>query len=578
MYQITVDGNALYDPRIDDLVVYAPKCRLATNTVGEASFTIYANHPLYNSLQKLRSVFEILQDGTPIFRGRMTDDSRDFNNIKIVDLEGVLGFFNDSVIPPFVFPDDFTEDAGYIEASTAEGGNVVAFFLGWLIDRHNEQVEEFQRFKLGRVTVSDPNNYLSRSAQEYANSWATLKTKLFDTSLGGYLCIRYEPDGNYIDYLADFATDDGSLLVNTQKIVFGENLHDLIHDSDASKTYSAVIPQGKRKNEIDESSNDTSRLTLADLADGILQTTPDAGNIIKKGVMIYSDKAVEKYGFICAPPDDTIWNDVTTTAGLRRNGIDYLVNTAIGLTSTITAKAIDLHLSDDEIAAFRIYSYVVVESIPHDLRDMYRLEQLDIDILNPQNSIITIGHAQMTMTDINSNVKQNFTEKMESSKVEIQTQVKQSMKEQSTSIIADCEKIMLEALENYVETGNFEEYKKTVVAQLSFLANEMTLKFTETISRIEEVDGDLQEKYNTITKYFTFDINGLTIGQIDNPNKVVIDNDEISILVNGTVVQKFDAEGKALIPVLTVTRALDLFGYIIEQDGEGRVNCDYVGG
>ena len=96
MYQILCDGYVLYDPRDDDLIVNSPKCKLEVNTVGEASFSIYATHKYYGHLQKLKSVFEILQDGNTIFRGRMTDDTRDFNNIKAVDLEGVMAYFNDS--------------------------------------------------------------------------------------------------------------------------------------------------------------------------------------------------------------------------------------------------------------------------------------------------------------------------------------------------------------------------------------------------------------------------------------------------------------------------------------------------
>lgn len=157
-------------------------------------------------------------------------------------------------------------------------------------------------------------------------------------------------------------------------------------------------------------------------------------------------------------------------------------------------------------------------------------------------------------------------------------EIKRTVQEQYTQIIADTEQIVLSALESYVETSNYEEFRKSVESQLQLLADQMTLKFTETTSQIEEVNGDLQTKFNTITKYFTFDINGMTIGASDNPNKVIIDNDEISILVNGVVVQQFNANGKALIPELEITRSLHLFGYLITEDADGNVNCEYIGG
>ena len=82
---------------------------------------------------------------------------------------------------------------------------------------------------------------------------------------------------------------------------------------------------------------------------------------------------------------------------------------------------------------------------------------------------------------------------------------------------------------------------------------------------------------NTITKYFTFDVNGLTIGQADNPYKVIIDNDRYSMTVNGTEVM-WIADGKVFTPEIEVTKAFKLFGYVVDQDSNGNVNMEYVGG
>lgn len=397
MYQILCDGHVLDDPRDDELTVSNPKCKLGTNTVGEASFSIAAEHPYYGHLEKMRSVFEIKQDEHTIFRGRMTDDTKDFNNTKVVDLEGVMAYFNDSIIRPFIFPDDFPD--------AATSGNVVEFFLNWLISQHNSQVQPFQQFKLGNVTVADSNNNITRSSEDYATTWETLKTKLFESSLGGYLCIRYEDDGNYIDYLEDF------ILTNNQKIRFGENLLDISNESDASSTYSAVIPLGKRKNEIDTNSKDSSRITIEGLADG--DVTDD---IVKYGDTLYSKSAVEKYGFICAPPSESTWEDVGDAENLKTKGVDFLENKAVMLSNTITIKAVDLHFSDEEIEGFRIYSYIDVESKPHQHEDRYRLSELDIEIHNPQNTVITLGDTTLTLTDANASTKKEVSDRIDNYK------------------------------------------------------------------------------------------------------------------------------------------------------------------
>lgn len=452
MYQISCDGYILYDARDDALIVDSPKCKLEVNTVGEASFSIYSNHPYYGHLQKLRSIFEIRQNNNVIFRGRMTDDSKDFNKVKVVDLEGAMAYFNDSVIRPFNFPEDFLDNEDYNASE-----NKVEFFLKWLINTHNAQVQDFQKFKLGTVTVSDINNYISRSNENYANTWETLKTKLFESALGGYLCIRYEADGNYIDYLSDFE------LTNTQRVRFGENLLDLVNESNAGETYSAILALGGELKETDEEGNETSRrITLETIADGDI-----TDDIVKSGDIIYSKSAVENYGFILAPTEETTWNDVTDVSNLKTKAVEYLTGTAMMLKDTINIKAVDLNCTDEEIASFKIYRYVEVESAPHGLEDRYKLTKLEIDLLNPQNTQIQLGDTKNSLVDSNYNKYLNTQQKIENTKNELKEYVstkvnevsgigelddlRQTMIEQATELTNTCEEIIMSAMSSYVE-------------------------------------------------------------------------------------------------------------------------------
>lgn len=155
-------------------------------------------------------------------------------------------------------------------------------------------------------------------------------------------------------------------------------------------------------------------------------------------------------------------------------------------------------------------------------------------------------------------------------------QIYQTMLDQNTTVLNTAESIILSALERYVETSNYEEFKRTLQTELEVWAGGIGGRVTETEESIKNVDGDLQSKFNTITKYFTFDINGLTIGQVDNPNKVVIDNDQISILVNNIPVQEFKADGTALIPILKITEIMNLLCLQITEDAT-HINCDYLG-
>lgn len=586
-YQIKCDDYILLDLRDEQLIVKSPKCKVGVNKVGEASFTIYQKHPFFDKLQLMKSIFEISDEYGVVFRGRMTNDTIDLKNAKAVDLEGLMAFFNDSVVKPFNFPDDFIDDENYIEAS--ENGNVVEFFLNWLIENHNSQVQDFQKFKLGDVTVKDINNYITRSESKYANTWETLKSKLFDSALGGNLCIRYEADGNYIDYLEKFE------LTNTQDIVYGENLVDLKRDVDSSTTYSAIMPFGAEietkvevvNEETGETTTETKKeiLTLESIADGNIND-----DIVKitlpQGHFLYSKSAIENYGWIVAPTDDTTWSDVTEPQNLLTKSTTFLLNDGVMLSETTEFKSVDLHFTDAEIRSFRIYRKQRAYSKPHNLSGIYDLTELDIDILNPQNTLITVGNSRRTLTSLNAQQQSSNTQRIENVEKDISenrtqlSEIQNQVFTQSTSIINDAEAIMMKALEEYVKTSNLEEFRSTVSSELLLLKNQLTLKFEELTSNIQNVDGDLQEKFNQIATIFTFNINGFTIGKSSSPYKIFMDDNEISMFVGEIRVLWFEIteDGQiANIPELKVSKLFDLLGLIFEED-ETHINADYIGG
>lgn len=377
-YTITCDGHPLLYPTDDDFYVINPKVSLELNKIGEGSFMIYKNHPHFDKIKKLKSVFEIRDENGIVFRGRATGDSTRFDSGMTIDLEGALGYFNDSIVRPFTFPMDWMTGSEYWDAYS--NGNVVEFFLKWLIDSHNAQVTVAQRFKLGRVTVADPNNNVTRINENYSTTWETLKSKLFESSLGGYLCIRYETNlidengnvndsGHIIDYLADLEE------VNDQEIVYGENLLDLSRETSSLETYSAIIPIGKDGLTIKKAYNPDTNVT---------------DDIVQSGDVLYSQSGKELYGFIYAPVSETTWSDVTDADNLRQKGADWLAG-RLGTKSAIEATAADLHFTDEEIQSFRIYKKVKVRSDPHGLSDVLPLTKLDLDLYNPQNTKILAG-------------------------------------------------------------------------------------------------------------------------------------------------------------------------------------------
>ena len=469
MYIMTCDGYPLLDTHNDDYILGSPRVKNEVNTVGEGSFKIYSNHPNIDKLTSLKSIFEVKDEYGVIFRGRMTENTKDINNGKDVDLEGVMAFFNDSVVRPYVFPDDFEDDAEYQAAASesaeqaALDGGVVRFYLKWLIERHNEQVESFQRFKLGNVTVYDKNNHIERDSSIYPSTWKELSDKTFNSSLGGYLCIRYESDGNYIDYLREFTG------VNEQGITYGENMLDISQNTNASGTYSAIIPFGA---ETSQSNGDVYEGMYGDIVGGAtkpltIESLPDGNitdDIVKEGDMLYSIKARAAYGLRIAPREETTWEDVEVAENLQTKGVEFLEGNSTKIPNTIKVTAVDLNCTDSQIRSFRIYKKIPVHTTAHGISENFDLTALDIDLLNPQNTKITVGKTVFTFTEQQTK-QQNYLDKILGSYATTQRVVNGFQKTESL-IEKSSTDILLKVSQAYATSEALEDYTETVNTKL----------------------------------------------------------------------------------------------------------------
>ena len=88
--------------------------------------------------------------------------------------------------------------------------------------------------------------------------------------------------------------------------------------------------------------------------------------------------------------------------------------------------------------------------------------------------------------------------------------------EQAVSIIASKE---------FVETSAFESYQEEVTSEFETRSEGIDMKFTTTTKQIEDVDGDLQTKFEKVYKHISFNDNGITIGSGDSAIELVIDNE-----------------------------------------------------
>lgn len=523
MYQLKYKNYILYDPRLADekLIVRDPSVKLAVSKAGEMSFTVDAEHPYLSNLRRMSGLVELLDGTFPIYRGRITSDIKDFYGAHKIETEGIMAVLNDSIIPPFNFPGDFEGDTAYKAA--AASGNVVEFFFRWILSQHNAQVTAEQQIKPGVVTVSDPNNYIARSSDEYATAMTTISDKLFKSSLGGNLLIRYEDDGNYLDYYAALP------LTNTQTVEFAENLLDLSSETDGADIYTAILPEGK------------DGLTIWNLPDGDL-----TDDLVKSGEIIYSKSGVATYGRITR---HIKWDDVTVDTNLRAKAKAALADNGLSMPETITCKAVDLGWQEG-IQHFRVGRMTALVSTPHGYSASYPLMELAPDILDPGNTQITLGATQRTYTGSQIDAARNVGNRIESTRKELTdrvdgsaSQVIQATQQQITDLQQNVNSIILSALENYVQTGDFGSYKEEISTKLSVLTDQLNIDITKVTERIDNVNGDLQSKYNEITKAFRFTSDGLIIGESGNEILLRLDNDVLQFVRNNTPELQITADG-----------------------------------
>lgn len=355
MYSIYADDTLIYNPAVIQLCLYDIVLNMEDNSAGTMSFCMTSDHPSFWTLKKLATLITVKNGDVVLWKGRIISDDLDIYNVKKIQCEGKLAFLNDSIFPAFDFagsPRQLFED---------------------MIQCHNRQVSARQRFVIGNVTVHDNNDYIVRSSIYDVRTWAALKEKCFQSSLGGHLQVRYEADGDYIDWLADYTE------VSSQPITFGRNIIDLLVNSSATETFTAIRPRGAL---VDE--NGTERITIESVNDGL-------------DYIVDEDKARE-YGIIFAAPDESIWEDVTLPQNLLRKAREKL-QVGITLRKTIDVKAVDLNLTDTEIEALKVCTYVQVIAPLHGITEYYLLSKAEIHMDSPEHTQYTLGAVKATLTD-----------------------------------------------------------------------------------------------------------------------------------------------------------------------------------
>lgn len=378
MYSIEVRNKGvsytIYNPYDEDFAVMDAKLELEINHSGTLTFSVPATHPNIGYIVPLATEIYVRDDGELIWIGRPIEITSDFDETRTVTCEGVLGYLIDSLVPPF----DYTES----------NSKTVRSFLVAVLNNHNAAVKKTgytnaginKTFSLGSVTVTDSNNNIARSAEDYNTTMDIVNTRLLDP-LGGIFKARWNADGSvrYIDYVGSVGDAD-------QDIVFGENLLDLSKYVKTESLITALYPSGAT-NDADQ------KLTLAGYAppssvvvSGISKNKADA--------YIWSPSAVNQYGYIYGT---SAWDDVTLQQNLYTKAAKFLKAASV-MGTTIELSAVDLSRISVEYGRFQVGQMVNVVSIPHGVNAPYQITKMTLDLLDPAGSNLVLGGELKTFT------------------------------------------------------------------------------------------------------------------------------------------------------------------------------------
>ena len=358
IYRVYCDGHLLYHTRMGSLMIHNPSLELEVNKTGSFEFTVQHDHAYYDLIRKLKSIITVYQDDFLLFRGRVLNEEVDWHNAKKVACEGELAFLLDSIQRPY-------EHTGGVQD-----------FLNMLITNHNAQVDAEKQFTLGRVTVTDPNDYIVRSDIEYTTTWDVIQKKLLDL-LGGYIIVRHEGDKHYLDYLSSIT------VLSPQKITFGKNLLDLKRVRKGEDIATVVIPLGAKLK--DAEGKDTDKRLTIESVNGGLDYVQDADAIAQFGRIVKT----------------VIFDDVTEARNLLTKGNAQLAESVKQMES-IELTAADLAATGQDITSFHIATMVDAQSEPHGLDQRFLVSKLSLKLHEPGANKMTLGGVIKTFTQQNS--------------------------------------------------------------------------------------------------------------------------------------------------------------------------------
>ncbi|MBR5820768.1 MAG: phage tail protein, partial [Alistipes sp.] len=473
MIQIYADGVLAYDSRLDEYNLVGLKVTRAVNKGGTAEIVMPPYHPAYSLYTGYRTIVEIYRDGELRFRGRALYPIDDFQNQRTVVCEGELCFLQDAVIRPYLYTTD------------------PASIFKDLVTQYNSQVDEYKRFTIGSITVTDANDYV-RLESESAESALAVVNKLIERC-GGYIVFSAATSGaRVVHWLSSIGTR------SSQTIELGENLLNFSRSGANTDLATAIVPYGAK----DETTG--VRVTIESVNNG------------KDYIVDETTAAIR--GRITRP---VVWDDVTEPLNLLTKARKYLNECKLFVTS-LTLTALDLSWVDKSIDSYTVGDIIRVKSDAHKLDEDFQLVEQSDDLLHPEQSTICMGKEVRTLTQMDV----AGDDKSHSDLNKISVEIKRDIEININKAAAETEQRL---------TSIIEQQANSIKLEVSgSLGSKAQIKLTTSGGEVKTAELDLAKVRQAFANdKSTVSISGGTI--TFNSNTLIVNSTNLQVSADGTI-------------------------------------------
>lgn len=367
------EGITIHSPHMNGQKLLSGVAKDEINKIDTFNFSFSGDNVANGQLRPFLTFIDVLNTltGEYIFEGRILKPQNEMDNEGLVTYswlaEGELAYLHDSQQRHYEF-----------RGTPIEGVTVI-------LDYHNNQVDEHQRFEVGNIEVTNNTNNLYFYLSAEQDTFQSLKEKILD-ALGGEMQIRKENGVRYLDILNRIGEKKET------DIMLSKNLISMSQTVDPTDVVTRLTPLGTRIETEDEDATDASqaRLTIESVNNGL--------------PFIDRPDLIAQFGY---QGGSYTWDDITLPENLLNAGRQRINNQRLVL-NQYQVDAYDLSVIGLTIDSFKKgNSHRLINPVMH-IDEVLRIVGTSKDIINVDKSGITIGDKFKSTYEYQADANRNF--------------------------------------------------------------------------------------------------------------------------------------------------------------------------